>query len=56
MQDTTDISINTFKNTVFLWEIIITIIVFGAAYFILKGFKEKEKKARQKNSEFNTGE
>jgi uncharacterized protein YutD len=56
MKDTSAISISTFKNTVFLWEVIITIIVFGAAYFILKGFKEREIKAKKKNSSLNTGE
>jgi len=38
-----------------MWEIIITVIVFGAAFFILKGYRQKEKAARERNSKFNTG-
>ena len=56
MKDTSEISVNSFKNTVFLWEVIITIIVFGAAYFILKRYKEKEQSARKNNAKYNTGE
>jgi uncharacterized protein YutD len=56
MKDTAAISVTQFKYTVFMWEVIITIIVFGAAYFILKGFKERETKSKAKNSRYNTGE
>ena len=56
MKDTAAISVNSFKNTVFLWEVIITIIVFGSAYFILKKYKEHEQKSKKNNSKYNTGE
>lgn len=56
MKDTAAITVTQFKYNVFMWEVIITVIVFGAAYFILKGFKDREKKAKEKNSNYNTGE
>jgi hypothetical protein len=56
MQDSMAESISHFKNTVFLWEVIITAIVFTAAWFILKRFKEKESKSRKENKKYHTGE
>lgn len=55
MKDTLQ-SVQSFKTTLFIWEVIITIIVFTAAYFILKSFKKKEREAKDKNSRYNTGE
>lgn len=55
-QDTGRISIDAFKGQVFLWEIIITAIVFIAAFYILKGFKKKQTDAKENNRKYNTGE
>lgn len=56
MRDTTQISIDAFKTNLFIWEIIITVIVFTAAYFVLKGFKSKENAAKKKNQKYNSGD
>lgn len=56
MKDSLQQSIQSFKTTLFIWEIIITAVVFTAAYFILKNYKKKEKAAKQKNSNYFTGE
>ena len=49
MKDTAQQSINAFKNNVFVWELIITAIVFTAVYFIFKSYKAKEKSAADVN-------
>jgi hypothetical protein len=49
MKDTAQQSINAFKNNVFVWELIITAIVFTAVYFIFKSYKAKEKSAADEN-------
>jgi len=46
--------ISAFKGEVFLWEIIITIIIFVAAYFALKKFKTVESKAKIHNKKFRS--
>jgi hypothetical protein len=56
MRDSTQISIDSFKTNLFMWEIIITVIVFTAAYFVLKGFKAKENAAKKKNQKYNSGQ
>ncbi|MGC6413131.1 MAG: hypothetical protein ACON5K_00325 [Bacteroidia bacterium] len=53
--DTTDAAITSFKGEVFMYEIIITVIVFTAAYFFLKSFKDNEKKAKDKNKKYFGG-
>lgn len=55
MKDTVDASINAFKGEVFLWEVIITIVVFTSVFYFFKGFKQKEAKTRKENSNLNTG-
>jgi hypothetical protein len=52
MKDTAQQSINAFKNNVFVWELIITAIVFTAVYFIFKSYKSKEKSAADVNRGF----
>jgi len=54
--DTTDAVISSFKGEVFMYEIIITLIVFTAAYFFFKSFKDKEKKAKEDNKKYFSGE
>lgn len=44
-----------FKTQMFIWEFVITGIVFTSAYFALKAFKKYEDKAREKNKKYNTG-
>jgi len=51
----TDAEVHSFKVTLFIWEVIITAIIFTAAYFILKNYKKKEKIANEKNSKYSTG-
>lgn len=53
--DSTKAAIQSFKITLFIWEVIIAAIVFIAAYFILKNYKKKELEAREKNKKYNTG-
>lgn len=48
-------SIETFKVQMFIWEFVITGIIFGAAFFALRAFKRKEQVAREKNKKYNTG-
>ncbi len=50
------IQIEKFKQQVFLWEIIITIVLIIASYFVLKAFKTNKDKAATKNKKYNTGE
>jgi len=52
MKDTSAISVQGFKNQFFLWEVIITILVFVAIYFFLKAFKNKESAAKTHNNQF----
>ena len=52
MKDTTAISIQGFKNQFFLWEVVITILVFIAIYYFLKVFKKKEMAAKTHNQRF----
>ncbi|MCC7299083.1 MAG: hypothetical protein IT244_12180 [Bacteroidia bacterium] len=56
MNDTARISVDTFKMNLFIWEVIIAAIVFTAAWFILKKFKENEMKAKEENKKFNKGQ
>jgi len=52
MKDTTAISVQAFKNEFFLWEVVITTLVFVAIYFFLKVFKNKESAAKTHNKQF----
>ena len=54
MKDTVDASIAAFKGEVFLWEVIITIVVFACVFYFFRGFKQKEAKSRKENSNLNT--
>lgn len=56
MKDTVDASIGAFKGQVFLWEVIITIVVFGSVFYFFRDFKQKEAKSRKENSDLNTGD
>lgn len=53
MKDTSAISVEAFKVNMFIWEVIIAAIIFTAAWFILKRFKQNEDKAKQANSKYN---
>ncbi len=52
MKDTTAISVQGFKNQFFLWEVVITILVFVAIYYFLKIFKKMESEAKTHNQQF----
>ncbi len=52
MKDTAAISVQGFKNQMFLWEVVITLVVFVAIYYILKVFKQKESAAKTYNRQF----
>jgi hypothetical protein len=52
LQDTGRISIGEFKQNLFMWEVIITAIVFTAAYFVLKGYKKKQDESNLKNKKY----
>lgn len=56
MKDSLDASINTFKGHVFIWEVILTVVVFACVFYFFRDFKQKEAKARKMNSNLNTGE
>lgn len=55
LDNATAISIETFKQQVFLWEFIITALVFGSAFFVLKAYNNKDALSRKNNKKFNTG-
>ena len=52
VQDTARISIGEFKKSLFLWEVIITVIIFTAAYFVLKRWKKKKDETTAKNKKY----
>lgn len=52
MKDTTAISVQGFKNQFFIWEVVITVLVFVAIYWFLKAFKKKELEAKMHNRQF----
>ena len=52
MKDTAAISVQGFKNQMFLWEVVITLVVFVAIYYFLKVFKQKESAAKTHNKQF----
>lgn len=52
MRDTTSITIQGFKNQFFIWEVIITIVVFVAIYLFLKAFKQKETDSKKHNQHY----
>lgn len=52
MKDTAAISVQGFKNQFFVWEVVITVLVFVAIYFFLKAFKNKESAAKNHNKQF----
>jgi uncharacterized membrane protein len=52
MKDTAAISVQGFKNQFFLWEVVITLLVFIAIYFFLRAFKKKESAAGLHNKQF----
>jgi|LakMenE01Jun11ns_1017448.scaffolds.fasta_scaffold9103038_2 uncharacterized membrane protein len=52
MKDTTAISVQGFKNQFFLWEVVITVLVFVSIYYFLKAFKKKETEAKTHNQRF----
>jgi hypothetical protein len=39
----------------FVWEMVITAIVFVTAYYALRAFKKYEDRAKEKNKKYNTG-
>ena len=45
-----------FKQELFVWEIIISVVVFAAIYFALNSFMKHEEKAKAHNKKYNTGE
>jgi hypothetical protein len=49
------LQIEKFKQQMFLWEIIITIVLIIASYFVLKAFKTNKDKASARNKKYNTG-
>ena len=55
MGDTTRITVEEFKVNLFIWEVIITVIVFTAAFYILHSYRRKEKSARERNRQYNSG-
>lgn len=50
--DTTRISVNQFKNQVFLWEIIFTLIVFIGVFWILRTYYKKNEKSKKENKDY----
>lgn len=46
--------ISAFKGDVFLWEVVLTIIIFVAAYFALKKFKSSEIQAKNHNKKYRS--
>jgi hypothetical protein len=44
-----------FKQEMFVWEMVITAIVFVTAYYALRAFKKYEDRAKEKNKKYNTG-
>ena len=44
-----------FKTQVFIWEVIITLVVFTAIYFILNNYKKKKDKVDHSNKDYYTG-
>lgn len=52
MKDTATISVQGFKNQMFLWEVLITLVVFVAIYYFLQAFKQKESAAKTHNQQF----
>lgn len=49
------LNIEKFKQQVFLWEVIITIVLIVASYFVLKAFKTNKDQSAAKNKKYNTG-
>ena len=47
--------IEAFKYTVYMWEIVITAILIGASYFVLKAFKKNKAAAEVKNKKYYSG-
>jgi hypothetical protein len=45
-----------FKQELFVWEIVMSVVVFAAIYFALNAFKKHEEKAKAHNKKYNTGE
>ena len=45
-----------FKQELFVWEIIMSVVVLAAIFFALKAFKKHEEKAKEHNKKYNTGE
>jgi preprotein translocase subunit YajC len=41
---------------VFIWEVILTVVVFACVFYFFRDFKAKEAKDRKVNSKLNTGE
>jgi len=52
IQDTARISIGDFKKNLFMWEVIITAIVFFAAYHVLKAYKKKSDASKAENKKY----
>jgi hypothetical protein len=46
--------ISAFKGNIFLWEVVFTVIVFVAAYFVLKKFKSSETEAKNQNKKYRS--
>ena len=47
--------IEAFKYSVYIWEIVITAILIGASYFVLKAFKKNKLNAEIKNKKYYSG-
>ena len=45
-----------FKQELFVWEIVMSVVVLAAIYFALNAFKKHEEKAKAHNKKYNTGE
>ncbi|MBL7812330.1 MAG: hypothetical protein JNL57_08925 [Bacteroidetes bacterium] len=52
MKDTTSASIEAFKGNLFIWEVVITAIVFVAIFYFFKAFKARETAAKEANRKF----
>jgi heme/copper-type cytochrome/quinol oxidase subunit 2 len=47
-------SIQSFKNEMFIWEILITAMVFVAVFYFMRSYKAKEQKSQEDNKQYET--
>ena len=45
-------TLDSVKASVFMWEVIITIVIFGTSFFVLKKMKSNQQKARKQNEKY----